>query len=77
MTEDTWTVAGRTFKSRLIVGTGRYNGRSGYSFVVLATDQGEPGCTDTFQIVIRDGGGTVVAAWSGTIRGNNQSILER
>ena len=24
MTEDTWTVAGRTFKSRLIVGTGRY-----------------------------------------------------
>jgi thiazole synthase len=24
VTEDTWTVAGRTFRSRLIVGTGRY-----------------------------------------------------
>ncbi|MET0294151.1 MAG: thiazole synthase, partial [Phenylobacterium sp.] len=23
-TEDTWTVAGRTFRSRLIVGTGKY-----------------------------------------------------
>ncbi|MEA2743661.1 MAG: hypothetical protein QOG25_2032, partial [Acetobacteraceae bacterium] len=24
VTDDTWTVAGRTFSSRLIVGTGRY-----------------------------------------------------
>src|SRR5437868_15196696 len=24
ITEDTWTVAGRTFRSRLIVGTGKY-----------------------------------------------------
>ena len=53
-------------------GVGRWNGRSGYTFEVQATDRGEPGRgRDTLALAIRDAGGTIVASVSGTIDGGN------
>jgi hypothetical protein len=53
-------------------GTGKWNGRSGYTYEASATDQGEPGRhRDTFSIVVKDGHGRVVAAFSGVLEGGN------
>ena len=53
-------------------GTGKWNGRSGYTFEVLATDQGEPGRhRDTFSLVIKDSHGTIVDSVSGALDGGN------
>ena len=36
-------------------GTGRWNGRAGYTFEAVATDRGEPGRhRDTFSLVVKD-----------------------
>ena len=53
-------------------GSGRWNGRVGYTFEATATDQGEPGAgRDTFAITIRDGLGTIVATVNGTLAEGN------
>jgi hypothetical protein len=53
-------------------GTGKWNGKSGYTFEALATDRGEPGRhRDTFSLIVRDGRGTTVASVNGAIDGGN------
>jgi hypothetical protein len=53
-------------------GTGVWNGRPGYTFEVLATDQGEPGrYRDTFSLVVRGSQGGVVASVSGSLESGN------
>ncbi len=53
-------------------GFGRWNGLSGYSFEGVATDRGEPGRhRDTFSLLIKDPGGSVVANVNGTLDGGN------
>jgi hypothetical protein len=56
-------------------GTGRWDGRSGYSYVVTASDRGEPGRgRDTFVIEIKAPNGAVVFTGGGTLsHGNVQS----
>jgi hypothetical protein len=56
-------------------GSGKWNGKWGYSFVATATDRGEPGRgRDTFSLVIRDTAGNIVAELTGTLdAGNIQS----
>ena len=60
-------------------GTGRWDGRSGYAYVVTASDRGEPGRgRDTFVIEITAPNGTVVFTGGGTIsNGNIQSTRLR
>jgi hypothetical protein len=60
-------------------GTGKWNGKSGYTVQVTATDRGEPGRgRDTFLLVIRDGAGNIVAEFAGTLdAGNIQSTRLR
>jgi hypothetical protein len=60
-------------------GSGRWNGRAGYTFEATATDRGELGRgRDTFAITIKDSRGSVVASVDGTLAGGNiQSTLVR
>ena len=64
-----------TVDSVVFAGAGKWNGKSGYTFEVRATDQGEPGRNrDTFSLVVKDSRGTIVASVSGKIdSGNIQS----
>jgi hypothetical protein len=56
----------------LFSGTGRWNGRSGYVFEVVAADLGEPaGRHDTVSIVIRDAAGTLMVSAHGRLAGGN------
>jgi WD40 repeat protein len=59
-----------------VAGTGKYNGRAGYTFEMIATDQGEPGPgRDTFSIIVRDSSGAVVIELADELRsGNVQSL---
>ena len=60
----------------VFAGTGLWNGRSGYSFEVLATDAGEPGrLRDWFAITVRDAGGHIVASVNAPISGGNIESL--
>ena len=53
-------------------GVGEWNGRSGYRYEALATDQGEPGRhRETFRITVTAPNGTVVARVDGTLSGGN------
>ena len=53
-------------------GTGKWNGKSGYTFEAIATDQGEPGRgRDTFSLIVRNSSGSVVADVSGALDGGN------
>jgi Lamin Tail Domain/HYR domain len=57
-------------------GVGWWNGRSGYSFRVTASDRGEPGVNiDTFEIVVTSPTGEVVESASGVLRGGNIQSL--
>jgi hypothetical protein len=60
----------------MFAGTGRWNGRAGYTFEARATDAGEPGRgRDAFAIIIRDANGVVVASVDATLTaGNVQSL---
>ena len=59
-------------------GVGRYDGSDGYSYEVTVVDNGSGGgrsrTPDTFAIVIRDGGGTIVFNASGPLGGGNIKI---
>ncbi len=56
----------------VFIGTGRWNGRGGYSFEVRAEDHGEPGRgRDRFVVTITDASGQVVAEGSGTLTSGN------
>jgi hypothetical protein len=57
-------------------GVGRWNGRAGYTFEVVALDAGEPGKgRDRFTLTIRDGAGNIVGRVDGLLtRGNIQSL---
>lgn len=57
-------------------GAGSWNGQAGYTYEVVASDRGEPGRGhDTFDVVVRNAAGAIVAAASGTLRdGNLQSL---
>ncbi len=53
-------------------GTGTWNGAAGYSFVIEASDEGEPGRGhDTCRITIRDARGVVVYTDGGVLAGGN------
>jgi probable HAF family extracellular repeat protein len=53
-------------------GTGTWNGRSGYTFEGLATDQGEPGRhRDAFSLMVKDAQGNIVESVSGSLEGGN------
>lgn len=53
-------------------GAGNWNGRAGYTFEALATDQGEPGRhRDSFSLVVKDSHGHVVANVTGALDGGN------
>ena len=53
-------------------GVGSWNGLPGYTFAVIAADRGEPGRDrDTFDVVVRDSAGTIVATASGALREGN------
>jgi hypothetical protein len=57
-------------------GVGWWNGRSGYSFRVTASDRGEPGVnTDSFELVVTSPTGQVVESASGVLRGGNIQSL--
>ncbi len=57
-------------------GVGWWNGRSGYSFRVTASDRGEPGVNiDTFVLVVTSPTGEVVESASGVLRGGNIQSL--
>jgi YVTN family beta-propeller protein len=57
-------------------GTGRWDGKAGYTFTARATDTGEPGRgRDTFAITIKDSHGAVVATVAGTLSGGNIQSL--
>ncbi len=77
--DDPTTRPGRDHKVQIdtvrFMGTGEWNGRSGYTFDVLAVDQGEPGRhRETITIVIRDSAGQIVAEAAGElVDGNVQS----
>jgi hypothetical protein len=70
---------GATADSATFTGTGTWNGAAGYTFEITAVDLGEPGRgRDTLSIVVRDGGGRVVANVEGTVtNGNIQSMRLR
>jgi hypothetical protein len=56
----------------LFSGNGQWNGQSGYTFEVFASDEGEPGRhRESVSIVIRDAAGQVVAQVSGDLDGGN------
>jgi hypothetical protein len=58
--------------SVVFAGAGKWNGKAGYTFEVRATDQGEPGrLRDTFSLVVKDGGGTIVASVAGKLSSGN------
>lgn len=52
--------------TRRITGTAEINGQSGHTFVVVVSDNGEPGVNDTFTINLSNG-----YAAAGTLRGGN------
>jgi len=53
-------------------GKGKWNGKSGYTFEVSATDRGEPGVgRDTFAVTIKNAAGAVVESVSGVLAGGN------
>jgi len=53
-------------------GTGTYNGVAGATASWTMTDAGEPGVNDTFQIKIKNAGGTTVLDVSGKLQKGNQ-----
>jgi hypothetical protein len=53
-------------------GKGRFNGRSGFTFEVVAADQGEPGRQrDTFSLTVKDPSGNAVVNVNGRLDGGN------
>ena len=61
-----------TIDSVVVAGSSKFNGKSGYTFELRATDQGEPGRQrDTFSLVVKDSRGAIVASVSGKIDGGN------
>lgn len=67
-----------TAQTAVFSGVGWWNGVSGYTFEVTATDNGEPGPGhDTFSVVVRSPGGSVVEARAGTLsHGNIKALRE-
>lgn len=60
--------------SVVFAGTGKWNGKSGYTFEVRAIDHGEPGRhRDTFSLVVKDSRGISVIAGGKIDSGNIQS----
>ena len=53
-------------------GAGKWNGQTGYTFEVNATDRGEPGRRgDTFSLIVKDALGKTIANVSGNLAGGN------
>jgi hypothetical protein len=58
--------------SVVFTGTGKWTGKAGYTFKVIATDKGEPGRRrDTFSLIVKDASGKVVASVDDIIDGGN------
>lgn len=55
-------------------GTATVNGESGYTFKVIVEDNGEPGTSDSFLIVVKDLTDTTIYVKSGTLSGGNIQI---
>ena len=56
------------FNTARVFGTGRLNGVDGVSFIAVVTDNGEPGRTDTFEIIFPGGESPGI---SGALAGGN------
>jgi DNA-binding beta-propeller fold protein YncE len=55
-----------------MTGSGKWNGKTGYTFEAVATDKGEPGPQhDTFSLIVKDSRGRVVANVSDSLDGGN------
>ncbi len=52
-------------------GSATVNGQSGYSYNVVACDNGEPGTSDTFDVTVNGSGGATYHN-SGTLGGGTQ-----
>jgi hypothetical protein len=52
-------------------GTGSFNGAGGYTIEWVLTDEGEPGRSDGWSIVVRDAGGAIVLSEDGSLDGGN------
>jgi hypothetical protein len=57
--------------SRRNGGTGSFNGAGGYAIEWVLTDEGEPGRSDGWSIVVRDPAGRVVLSEDGPLDGGN------
>jgi hypothetical protein len=58
--------------SVIFTGAGKWNGKPGYMFNVMAADKGEPGRRrDTFSLVIKDATGKVIASVDDVLDGGN------
>ena len=56
----------------IFTGTGKWNGKAGYTFKVIATDKGEPGRRrDTFSLIVKDATGEVVTSVDDVLDGGN------
>ncbi|MCC6992026.1 MAG: hypothetical protein IT181_23685, partial [Acidobacteria bacterium] len=59
-----------------VVGTGLWNGASGYTFELVATDRGEPGRQrDTVTFTVRSATGALVWQQTGAIVSGNVDSL--
>jgi hypothetical protein len=58
-------------------GTGSFDGAGGYTVEWTLTDEGEPGRSDGWSIVVRDAAGTVVLSEDGSLAGGNHQAHAR
>ena len=58
-------------------GTGRFDGAGGYTIEWTLTDQGEPGRSDRWSVVVRDAAGVVVLLEDGSLQGGNHQAHAR
>jgi hypothetical protein len=58
-------------------GTGRFDGAGGYTIEWTLTDEGEPGRSDGWSIVVRDPAGQVVLSEDGSLNGGNHQAHAR
>jgi len=57
-----------TIDSVVVAGSSKLNGKSGYTFELRATDQGEPGRQrDTFSLVVKDSAARLSRASAGRL----------
>jgi hypothetical protein len=64
------------FNTYIGVGTGKYNGESGYTIYMTLVDSGEPGVSDNAKVEIRDADDNVMYISSGNLMNGNHQAHE-